>query len=119
MRNHPNAVTLSPYFKIKPGQLDTVKAMLPKFVERTGTEPRCIFYGFTMHEDELHCQEAYEGAEGVLAHLDNVGQPLGQLLELADLVRLEVHGPAAELDELQEPLASMAPKYFTSQCGLE
>ena len=119
MKNHPNAVMIHPYFKIKPDQLETVKAMLPKFVERVGAEPTCIFYGFTMHEDELFCQEAYEGAEGALAHLDNVGQLLGQLLELAELVRLEVHGPAAELDKLQQPLASMAPKYFTWQCGLE
>jgi quinol monooxygenase YgiN len=119
MRNHPNAVSINPYFAIKPGQLETVKAKLPQFVERTASEPKCLFYGFTMHGEALFCQEAYEGAEGVLAHLDNVGALLGELLELAELTRLEIHGPAEELRKLEGPLASMGPTYYTWQCGLE
>lgn len=119
MRNHPNAVTINPYFKIHPGQLDAVKASLPVFVERSRTEAGCLFYGFTMRGDELFCQEAYQNAEGALAHLDNVGALLGELLKKADLLRLEIHGPASELDKLQGPLASMNPTYYTWQCGLE
>lgn len=119
MRDHPNAVTINPYFKIHPGKLETVRAMLPVFVERSSHEPACLFYGFTMRGDELFCQEAYKDAAGALAHLDNVGAMLGELLKLADLTRLEIHGTQAELDKLQAPLASMNPVYFTWQCGLE
>jgi len=119
MKNHPNAVSIHPYFEIKPGQRDAVMAALPRFIEHTATEPKCIYYGFTSHGDLLCCQEAYEGAEGVLAHLDGVGQQLAKLLELSTLVRLEIHGPAAELRKLEGPLASMNPTYFTWECGLE
>ena len=119
MRNHPNAVTIQPYFKIAPGHVEAVRASLPKFVERAATEPRCIFYGFTMRDDVLFCQEAYEDAEAALAHAANVGDMLGKLLEVAELLRFEVHGPAAELAKLEGPLAGMRPTYFVWQCGLE
>ena len=119
MKNHPNAVSIHPYFEIKPGQHEAVKALFSEFIERAAKEPKCIFYGFTAHDDQLFCQEAYEDAEGVLAHLENVGQQLGRMLELATLLRLEIHGPAAELRKLEGPLASMKPTYFTWQCGLE
>jgi quinol monooxygenase YgiN len=119
MKNHPNAVSVHPYFEIKPGQREAVKAMLPGFIERAATEPKCLYYGFTAHGDTLCCQEAYEGAEGVLAHLENVGQRLGQLLELSTMLRLEIHGRAEELRKLEGPLASMNPTYFTWECGLE
>ncbi len=37
---------------------------------------------------------------------------LAQALTMAELVRIEVHGPAAELDKLQEPLAHLKPAWF-------
>lgn len=119
MKNHPNAVTIHPYFKINPGQYETAKDLLPRFVEKTASEPRCLFYGFTMNGDELFCQEAYEDAEAVLAHLDNVGGLLQQMLDHATMLRLEIHGPATELDKLRGPLAAMNPAWFIWQCGLE
>jgi len=38
-------------------------------------------------------------------------------MKLADLARVEVHGPAAELDKLKEPLAQLAPVWFTCLFG--
>jgi len=35
-----------------------------------------------------------------------------------DLIRFEVHGPAAELETLKEPLAKLKPKWFVHQCSL-
>ena len=66
-----------------------------------------------MNGDELFCREAYENAEGLLAHLDNVGALLAEAMKIADLSRIEVHGPAAELEKLQKPLAHLNPKWFT------
>lgn len=119
MRNHPDAVALHPYFKCRPGQIDAVKASLNAFVEAAAREPDCLFYGFTMRGDELFCQEAYTNAGGALAHIDNIGPLLGELLKLADLVRLEIHGPADQLARLREPLASFNPAWFVYECGLD
>jgi hypothetical protein len=64
------------------------------------------------------CREAYIGAEGVLTHLGNVGELLGKFLELADLARLEVHGPAEEIEKLRTPLADLNPDFFIRDSGL-
>ena len=57
-------------------------------------------------------------ADGVVAHLDNVGALLAEMLKIADLIRMELHGPADELDKLREPLAHLNPAWFTIECSL-
>ena len=66
-------VTLHPYFKVHPGKMEELKAALPAFVEKTASEEKNLFYGFTINGDEVFCREAYMDAEGLLAHLGNVG----------------------------------------------
>lgn len=105
-------VTLHPYFKVHPGKLEEFKAGFSAFVEKTKTEPKNLFYGFSVKGDEIFCREGYVDAEGLLAHLDNVGALLAEALKIADLVRLEVHGPAAELEKLRAPLADLKPSWF-------
>lgn len=107
-----NFVSLHPYFKVHPDKLEAVKAGFPRFVEKTATEKENLFYGFTINGDEIFCREGYESAVGVLAHLDNIGPLLAEMLKIADLTRVEVHGPAAELDKLRKPLAHLNPAWF-------
>ena len=110
-----NFVSLHPYFKVHPGKLDAIKAMLPQFVEKTGSEKGCLFYEFSTNGDVLFCREAYENSEGLLAHIDNIGGLLAEVMKMADLTRFEVHGPAAELEKLKNPLADLKPVFFTLQ----
>jgi len=114
-----NFVSLHPYFKVHPGKLEAVKAGFPRFVEKTATEKDCLFYGFTSNGEEMFCREAYQSADGLLAHLDNIGALLAEMLKMADLTRVEVHGPAAELEKLKKPLAHLNPKWFTLECSVE
>ncbi|HEV2045620.1 MAG TPA: hypothetical protein VGQ95_03375 [Chthoniobacterales bacterium] len=111
-----NFVSLHPYFKVHPGKLDAVKAGFPRFVEETAAEKKNLFYGFTVNGDEIFCREGYTDAEGVLAHLNNIGALLAEMLTMADLTRVEVHGPAEELDKLKEPLAHLNPAWFATEC---
>ena len=113
-----NFVSLHPYFKMHPGKLEAVKAAFPRFVEKTATEKDNLFYGFSVNGDEIFCREAYESAEGVLAHLDNIGALLAEMLTMANLVRVELHGPAEELNKLKAPLAHLNPAWFTLECSL-
>jgi quinol monooxygenase YgiN len=105
-------VTLHPYFKVHPGKLEDFKNAFPIFVELTKTEQKNLFYEFSVKDDEVFCREGYADAEGLLAHLDNVAAPLAEALKIADLVRLEVHGPASELEKLRGPLAALKPDWF-------
>jgi ABC-type Fe3+ transport system permease subunit len=42
----------------------------------------------------------------------NQGALLAQALTIADLTRLEIHGPAEELEKLKAPLAHLNPVWF-------
>ncbi len=113
------SVSLHPYFKVHAGQLDAAKALLREFVAKTATEEKVLYYEFTLNGDEVFCREAYVGAEGVLAHLTNIGAELDRMLTLSSLTRLEIHGPAAELEKLKAPLGGLKPAWFTYECGVQ
>jgi quinol monooxygenase YgiN len=107
-----NFVTLHPYFKVHPGKFEAFTAGLPAFVQKTAAEEKNLFYGFTINGDEVFCREGYIDAAGLLTHLDNIGALLAEALKIADLTRLELHGPATELDQLRGPLAHLKPVWF-------
>jgi quinol monooxygenase YgiN len=110
--------TLAPYFKIHEGQVEAWKAGCPDFVAKTREEgDGCRFYGFSFDGETAHCREGYRDADAVLAHLDNVGELLKKALAISDLTRLEVHGPASEIDKLREPLSGLNPQFFTVEFG--
>ena len=109
--------TIVPYFNVHSGKLEDFKVLCEQFVEKTGKEPKCLYYGFSFAGDQVHCREGYEDAEGVLAHLENVGPLLQESLKIAELARLEIHGPEEELAKLREPLAELNPQFFTLEYG--
>ena len=113
------SVSLHPYFKVHAGQLEAAKVLLREFVAKTATEGKVIYYEFTLNGDEIFCREAYAGAEGVLAHLTNVGAVLDKMLALSTLTRLEVHGPATELEKLKVPLGGLKPIWYLYECGVK
>lgn len=112
MSAHDRCVTLVPYFLARPGQLGAFLALLPRFVDLTRQEPKCLHYAFSVDGERIHCREGYADALGVLAHLDNVGALLTEALQHAEIERLEVHGPEHELDRLRVPLAALNPAFF-------
>src|SRR5262249_2939658 len=106
-------VTLNPYFRVPPNKLDSLKAILPEFAAKTRDETGNLFYEFSINGDEVFCREGYVNAEALLAHLENVSGMLEAARNLAELVRIEVHGPAEELAKLKAPLADLNPAWFT------
>lgn len=117
MATSDTCVTIVPYFKIHTGKLAEAKSLADRCVERTRSEPGCLFYGFSFDGDEMHCREGYANAQGALAHLGNIDELLKKLLQVADLTRLEVHGPANELAQLREPMKGLQPKFFVLEYG--
>ena len=117
MSTQDKCCSIVPYFKIKPGESEAFEALSEQCVEKAQQEPGCLYYGFSYCGNEAHCREGYTDAGGVLAHLENVNALLKQLLQIADLTSLEIHGPEEELTKLREPLAALNPKFFTLKCG--
>ncbi len=118
MKTPADVVSIHPYYKARPGKLEAAKALLPAFVKISATEPKSLGYDFTINDDVIFCPEAYVGATGVQEHLANVGTLLNGLMTLDDLIRLEIHGPAAELEKLKESLAGLNPAFFIYECGV-
>lgn len=117
MINQDTCCTLVPYFKVHAGKLGEFKALCEQFVAKTDSEPKCVHYAFTFDGDNAHCREGYVDAAGLLAHLDNVGAVLQEALKIADITRLEVHAPAAEIDKLRAPLKDLSPQFFAVEMG--
>jgi len=110
--------TLVPYFEVQDGQLAAFKALGPQFVAKTRTETGCLHYAFSFNGSTAHCREGYVSADAVLAHLQNVGDLLGQALKIAKIVKLEVHAPAAEVEKLRGPMAALNPQFFVLEEGI-
>ena len=118
MATQDRIVSIHPYFKVSDGKLDVFKKFCEQFVSLTANEPMCRYYGFSFHQDEVHCREGYDGAEGLLAHLANVGALLQEVLKIAEVTRLEVHGVEEELAKVRGPLADFNPTYFALEYGI-
>ena len=117
MSSNDRIVTLVPYFKVNEGKLGEFRALCDRFVAVTRSEPACVHYAFSFNGDAVHCREGYDDAAGVLAHLKNVGALLDEALKISTITKLEVHGPADQLDQLRGPLAGLNPQWFTVELG--
>ena len=113
-----NVVSIHPYFKIHPGKMNEFLKICERFTAATSTESGCLWYDFTKSGDVIHCREAYEGAEGLLAHAENVNSIIGDALGISDLIRLEIHANSDEIAKLKEPFADLNREYFEYQLGI-
>lgn len=117
MPNKDTCCTLVPYFKVADGKLADFRALCEQFVAKTETEPKCLHYAFSFDGNNAHCREGYADAEGLLAHLENVGPLLKEALKISQISRLELHAPPSEVEKLRGPLAKLNPQIFTVEYG--
>ncbi|MEE8511636.1 MAG: hypothetical protein V3S36_03265 [Acidiferrobacterales bacterium] len=119
MATSDKCVTIHPYFEIKEGELDNFRSYCEKFVKLTKSEKNCLYYGFSISGNKAHCREGYTDGDGALAHLDNVGALLQELLDsgIVEVTDLQIHGPESELAKLREPLADFNPNYWVLEYG--
>lgn len=117
MSTQDTTCSIAPYFQIPEANRAAFQQLCERFVTKTQTEPKCLYYGFSFSGDIAHCREGYVDAEGLLSHLENVADLLEEALKIADLVKLEIHGPEAELAKLRGPLADFQPQFFVLEYG--
>lgn len=119
METKDKCVSIQPYFSFRQGEINNVRSYLEKLVELTKSEKDCLYYGFTICGNKLHCREGYVDGDGALTHFGNVGTLLQETLEsgVLELTDLQIHGPAEELAKLREPLADLDPNYWTLEYG--
>ncbi len=119
MNQLSKAVSIHPYFKIHAGRIEDFKSLIHDFITTTSTEEACLYYDFSISGDVAFCREAYINAEAVLAHLTNVGAHIEATAAFSEMTKLELHGPAEELDKLRAPLAALPITYFEHVGGID
>jgi quinol monooxygenase YgiN len=117
MSANDSCVSIVPYFKVKDGKMNEFKDLCRRFVEKTKTESQCLYYGYCFNGNRAHCREGYKNAEGLLIHLNSVGELLKESSLYADIEILEVHGVESELAKLRKPLEGMKPQFFVLEMG--
>lgn len=117
MNTSDTCCTIVPYFKVANGKLPAFQKLCEQFMAKAIQEPKCLYYGFSFNGDIAFCREGYEDAEGLLAHVENVGPLFEETAKISAVTRLEVHGPEQELAKLRGPLAKLNPEFFTLLYG--
>ena len=82
-------------FSIKPGQLDTFKALVEELVQSTRNEPNTLAYEWFLDEDNSSCHvyERYADSVATMAHLATFGEKFAErVLKLVDLGAFTVYG---------------------------
>jgi quinol monooxygenase YgiN len=118
MATQDRHVSIHPYFKISEGKLDAFRELCEQFVSLTSKEPKCLYYGFSFHGNEVYCREGYDGADALLSHLASVGSLLQGVLKIAEVSRIEIHAVEEELAKLRGPLTDLNPTYFTLEYSI-
>jgi quinol monooxygenase YgiN len=113
-----SSVSINPYFRISDANMAAAKELLNTFCQLVKNEKGCLYYNFCFNGNVMTCREAYADAAAIFAHLENCGEALGKFVAIAELFRIEILGPAAELDKLREPLANMKPEFYVLDCGV-
>ena len=117
MSTPDNCVSIVPYFRVHQNKMDEFKDLCKEFTDTTKNEENVLYYGFVINGNIVHCREGYIGAEGALAHLDNVGHLVEKALQISELIKFEVHGQKEDLDKLRDPLKDFDIDYFEYVCG--
>jgi len=96
--------------------IDKSKAepIMAVFVKKTRNESGCLYYGWSMSDDQLVCEEIYVDATAVAAHLKNIGEQIGQITAegVCKLDSIELHGPAGEVEKCKKAFDPLGAKYF-------
>ncbi len=89
-------------FVVPAANLDEFKKLIVEGIDKTRGEPGNLQYNWYFNDDEAKCfvRENYADSDAALAHLGNMGDTLGQMIEVSDGLEIEVFGnPSAELLE--------------------
>ena len=109
--------SIAPYFKVSSENMAACKAICQQMVTKASEEPGCLYYGFSFYADQAHCREGYADAEALLAHIQNIGSLLEEMMKISEMTRMEIHGPEGELTKLREPLAKLKVQLFVLEGG--
>jgi quinol monooxygenase YgiN len=106
-------VTIHPVFTIN--NLEAAEPHMMKMVEGTKKEAGCLYYGWTICGNKLHCRETYVDGKAAVIHLQNAGPMVGEMLDsgACSLDYIYVMGDEDELEVVKPAADALGAKYWT------
>jgi len=105
-------------------ELDKVKPhtdgrLTVKYVELDSGAAGCLYYGFGFAGDSMYCREGYKSAEDCAKHGADVKEMIEEPMKAvgAGNFKLNVVGPAAELEKLKPKLAPRGAIFWELDSG--
>merc|ERR1712013_757118 len=103
-------------------KVDEFKAGFSKFYAATKNGPGaagCLYYGFGFAGDSMYCREGYKSAEDCAKHGADVKEMIEEPMKAvgAGNFKLNVVGPAAELEKLKPKLAPRGAIFWELDSG--
>ena len=98
---------------VKPGQLDTFKALMDEMVDGTSSESQTLNYEWYISDDggTLHLYEKYADSDAMIAHVNGFLEKwAARFLSCIDVTRFTVYGDPSE--EARKLLAGFGPIYL-------
>jgi quinol monooxygenase YgiN len=98
---------------VKPGQLDTFRALMQEMVASTRAEPGALGYEWFIDDggSVVHLNERYADSAAALAHLATFGETFaGRFLAAVEPTRLTVMGSPS--DEVRAALSGFGPTHL-------
>merc|ERR1712142_737323 len=113
-------LALAVVFDVPEGQ--DFKSYFPKFYAATKNGPGaagCLYYGFGFAGDSMYCREGYKTAEDCAKHGADVKEMIEEPMKAvgAGNFKLNVVGPAAELEKLKPKLAPRGAIFWELDSG--
>ena len=98
---------------VKPGQIDSLQALMAEMVASTDAEPDALSYEWFASDDGgvVHLYERYADSAAALAHLGTFGEWFaGRFLAAVDPTRLTVMGNPS--DQVKAALSGLGPVFL-------
>jgi quinol monooxygenase YgiN len=114
-----NYIRSNAELSIVEGKIDEFKKLAAEVIKKVeANEPNTLSYEWFLSADQSKCYvlELYKDSDAVMAHLGNIGELLGPLLEIAPLTSLMVYGSPS--DEVRQALEPFGTKFFEHWNGL-
>ena len=113
-----SSLLIAAHFKIHAGKLNEFKALGAQAMAIVKEKEKdALQYDWYFNEDSTECvvMERYRDSNAVFAHLGNVGEILGKVLQISDFTP-EVYGDPSP--ELKQVITDMKAKLYSFYQGL-
>jgi len=113
-------VSVTARFALAEGKLEDFRSGFPEFYRAVQAGTRgCLYFGLAVSGSEALSREGYKDAECCLTHLNDVKVPFDKAVAAAGEggLKVDVMGPAGELEKLKAAMDPMGAVYWELDAG--